>query len=76
MTKKDSVLNHLKVKGQITSWSAIKLFNVTRLAQVVHVPKKEGYKITTKLVPWRDKKEKTHTQFAVYIYQGKLRKTA
>lgn len=43
--KTQKVIQHLKKKGSITSWQAIKLYGETRLAAVVHNLRERGYMI-------------------------------
>jgi biotin operon repressor len=49
--KKDSqyeaVKNHLLLNGDITSFEAIMLYSVTRLAVYIHTLRQEGYSIET-----------------------------
>lgn len=46
-SQKDLVLSHLKRHKSITSWEAIQLFRITRLASVIHLLKADGYNIFT-----------------------------
>lgn len=62
---KERILRHLRDYGTITSWEAIKEYNCTRLSHYIYLPKKDGYIITTKNVPFTNKYgEKSH--FARY----------
>lgn len=44
----ESVLEHLKKHGSITSMQAIKKFGATRLSDIIYRLRKRGYRITTK----------------------------
>ena len=54
MTKKDKVYMHLKTHRQITSWEAIRLYKVTRLADVIFKFKQDGLEIDTVMVQGND----------------------
>jgi hypothetical protein len=54
MTKKDKVYMHLKTHRQITSWEAIRLYKVTRLADVIYKFKQNGLEIDTVMVQGSD----------------------
>lgn len=41
-TQKEQVLKHLEKKKSITSWDAINLYGITRLAAVIHDLRSEG----------------------------------
>ena|SRR5690606_29460910 len=45
--KKNYVIAHLLVRGNISSWEAITAFRHTRLAQVIHELREDGAKIET-----------------------------
>jgi hypothetical protein len=47
MEQKQIIAAHLKKHGRITSLEAIKLYTVTRLADVIYKLKKDGYDIYT-----------------------------
>jgi len=49
MTKTDQVLTHL-TKNPITSWEAIMLYRVTRLADIIFKLKQRGHNIVTKMI--------------------------
>lgn len=42
MSKREMVKQHLREKKRITSWEAIQLYKVTRLAAYIHQFKNEG----------------------------------
>lgn len=45
MTQEEMVLNHLKENGKITSWTAIKLYGITRLSAKIYNLRADGHKI-------------------------------
>lgn len=47
MTQITAVLDHLKVKGNITSLEAIEYYGATRLADIIFRLRKRGYNIKT-----------------------------
>ena len=47
-SQKDAVLQHLKKKKSLTSWEAITLYGITRLASIIFNLRAEGYSIFTK----------------------------
>ena len=49
-TQKERVLQYIQDMGSITSWEAIKVFGITRLADVVFRLKKVGYSFSTETV--------------------------
>lgn len=49
MTKTEQVLTHL-TKNPITSWEAITLYHVTRLADIIFKLKQRGHNIVTKMI--------------------------
>lgn len=46
-SQKELVLTYLRKNKSITSWDAIKLYRITRLASIIHLLRAEGYKIFT-----------------------------
>lgn len=47
MTQKETVLNHLRQYGSISSWEAIERYNITRLGAHIEVLRNdEGFNIT------------------------------
>ena len=46
-SKKDLVLIHLQMHGNITSWEAIEKFRATRLSAIIHTLRDEGHNITS-----------------------------
>ena len=46
--QKEEVLHHLQTKGTITSMDAIKNYNITRLAAIIHRLRDEGWTIVSK----------------------------
>lgn len=55
MTKTEKVLNHLKTKGSITSWEAIKEYGATRLSAIIFCLRKKGYPIQSEPVLFTDR---------------------
>ena len=47
MNQKDQVLKHLRKKNSLTSWDAIQLYGITRLADTIFQLKSKGYDIMT-----------------------------
>jgi hypothetical protein len=47
-SQKDAVLQHLKKKKSLTSWEAITLYGITRLASIIFNLRSEGYSIFTR----------------------------
>lgn len=45
--KTSAVLNHLKVRGSITSMEAFELYGATRLSAIIFSLRKKGYNIET-----------------------------
>lgn len=45
--KTSAVLNHLKVRGSITSMEAFELYGATRLSAIIFCLRKKGYNIKT-----------------------------
>lgn len=66
-TQKQSVLEHLIKRKNITSWEAITNYRATRLADIIFKLKGEGYKILTVM----QKDPLTGKQWANYKYLGK-----
>lgn len=64
MTQYETVLTHLKAHKSITSWDAITQYGITRLAAVICMLRKDGYRIETETVS-KKKGERTMT-FARY----------
>lgn len=60
MSKINLVADHLIDKICITSWDAIHLYGATRLADIVHTLKSEGWDIATEL------HQNGNTRFAKY----------
>lgn len=62
-TQKQQVLAHLKKHKSITSWDAIKLYGITRLAHYIYLLK-DDYKIVSLL----EKNEES--RWSRYVYMG------
>ena len=61
-TKHQKIKEHLESGKSITSWEAIELYNVTRLAAIIFNLKKDGHEIETQII------KKNKKRFAQYIY--------
>lgn len=66
MTQKELVYAHIKMYGEITSWDAIMMYGITRLADVIYRLKKDGHEIEAETVI-KKKGERTIT-FAKYRF--------
>lgn len=64
MSQEEKVLNHLKEHGEITSWTAIMDYGITRLAARICRLREQGYQIETEIV-CKKKGEET-VRFARY----------
>lgn len=62
-TQKEQVLAHLKKKKSITSWDAIKLYGITRLAHYIYLLK-DDYVIT------KINEKNEESRWAKYVYIG------
>lgn len=69
MTQEDLVLNHLKEYGNITSWTAIELYGITRLSAKIYNLRASGYPIASvnKVVTTRYGKK---TSICEYVLKG------
>lgn len=72
ITQTDRVLRHLKDKGKITSWEAIREYGITRLSAKIFSLKKEGHKITFEWV-WAKNRYKEPVRFKRYILDDEER---
>jgi ribosomal protein S8 len=68
ITQKERVLQHLKERGHITSWEAIKEYGCTRLADVIFRLKDE-YSIATQM---QDSTNRfgDKVRYAKYVFVG------
>ena len=64
-TKHQKIKEHLKSGRSITSWEAIKEYNVTRLASIIFYLKKEGLLIDTKNITEKNSNGET-VKYAKY----------
>ena len=63
ITQVEMIKMHLKKYGSITSWEAIKKYNITRLSAVIYILiHKEG---------WKLKKERFYTRRWFYLFRRK-----
>ena len=60
MKQKERVLLHLQQNGEITSWDAIMQYGITRLADVIHKLRRDGYKIETETVVKKKGEQTVH----------------
>ena len=61
MTQNETVLNHIKTHGEITSLEAFELYRITRLSGRIHDLRREGHNITTE-----KRKAKNGAMYAAY----------
>ena len=66
ITQKDIVLRHLKENKKISSWNAITKYRITRLSDVIHRLKKEGYHITTTMKTHKSSTTGKTSNYALY----------
>ena len=59
VTKKQQVLNHLRVFGFITSWQAIERYGATRLAAIIFKLRDEGHDIKSHILTIKDRNGNT-----------------
>lgn len=64
-TQKEEVLLHLLTYKTITSFDAIKFYNITRLADKVYQLRKEGHNITSTLEQFTNKYGNT-SNYSIY----------
>ena len=64
MTQNETILNHIKERGSITSMEAFAEYSITRLSGRIHELREQGYKITTSR-----EKAKNGAMYAVYRLQ-------
>lgn len=55
MDKTQKVLEHLREKGSITSWEAIKEYGATRLSAIIFNLKEKGFEINTEMEEFTDR---------------------
>lgn len=67
--KTQKVIKHLKEKGSITSWEAIKLYGATRLSAIIFNLKERGYIIDSL---WMDDVDRygNPSRYVKYIFKG------
>jgi hypothetical protein len=66
MTQQEQVLKHLKRFKKITSWGAIKKYNITRLSAYICNLRNEGYNIKSTTVVKNNAKRGTSKVFTEY----------
>lgn len=64
MTQNETILEHIKKNGSITSLEAFELYRITRLSGRIHDLRAQGYKITTE-----KRKAQNGAMYAVYRLQ-------
>ncbi len=67
-SQKDIVLDYLKKNKRITSWFAIQEFGITRLADVIHRLRKEGYAIEKTMATHKNARTGKVSTFAKYKF--------
>jgi len=67
--QKEEVLRHLKEFKQITSFEAIKEYNITRLADKIYQLRKEGFNISSTLKKFTNKYGNT-SSYSIYKFVG------
>lgn len=72
-TKIAQVKKHLKEKGSITSWEAIRLYGSTRLSDIIFKLRKLDWNIETVNILTKDRNDNS-VNFAKYIYKTKPKK--
>lgn len=65
MNKTRAIENHLKEKGTITSWEAIKEYRATRLSAIIFNLRKK-YDIDTIMMDGED------SRYAKYVFKGEI----
>ena len=55
LSQKEMVLRHLEAKGSINPMTALSNYSCYRLSDVIFRLRKDGYKISTKLIDTRNK---------------------
>lgn len=67
--KTQLVIRHLKQKGSITSWDAIRLYGATRLSAIIFNLRDRGYLIDS---IWLDGKDRFGNpgRYVKYIFKG------
>lgn len=70
ITKSELIKKHLLKKKNITSWQAIELYGVTRLAAIIFELRDANWDIITKTVSGKDRFGNQIT-FAKYVYNHK-----
>ena len=69
--KTKEVLKHLKKKGSITSWDAIKLYGATRLSAIIFNLRERGYVIDSLWMEDTDRYGNL-SRYVKYIYKGQM----
>lgn len=69
MNKTQKVLAHLKERGTITSWEAIKEYGATRLSAIIYRLRDKGFNISTTMEEFTDRYG-DKSKFARYLYKG------
>jgi len=64
-SQRQAVIEHLKKKKSLTSWEAIQLYGITRLASIIFNLRAEGYSIFTK------KEQNDKSKWARYVLMKK-----
>jgi len=64
-SQREAVVEHFKKKKSLTSWQAITLYGITRLAPIIHNLRNKGYEIFTAT------ERKDNSRWAKYILMKK-----
>lgn len=71
MTQKKMVLQHLRLSGSITSYTAIDHYGITRLAHYIYLLREDGHAIKTENVTAKNRFGNTVT-YARYVMEKKV----
>lgn len=68
ITQYERVYRHLQDYGSLTSWEAFMDYGITRLAAIIFLMRKKGWRITTKFVTNKNRYNET-VSFAEYSWE-------
>ena len=69
--KTQKVIQHLKEKGNITSWQAIELYGATRLSAIIFNLRERGYEIDDIWMEGEDRYGNP-SRYVKYVFKGML----
>lgn len=69
MTQKETILNHLKEYGEVSSNKAWALYGITRLSDIILKLRRDGHDIATVNTTSRNRYGK-YVHYANYVYRG------